>query len=93
MGNLIFLCDLWKNWSNVNVNVSVFSTFKNGKFYHKYPLLWHKNPASVDSNQVSITTPLFSILIQQNAKSKERPKALLKMFLIDVNRVRSWDVL
>ena len=53
----------------------------------------YSDSASIDSNQVSITTPLFSILIQQNTKSKERPKALLKMFLIDVNRVRSWDVL
>ena len=87
----------WKGRSYVNARVSVSSMFNNSQFYFKYYFLRHKNsPRSIEL--VSIVQYLFSILIHQNTKSttdlniysilKERPKTLLKMFLIDVNRLK-----
>ena len=78
-----------------NANVSVFSIFNNGQFYLKYYCLRHRNSPSKRFSYVSIaTSPIF---IHQNTKSttgyniynilEESPKALLKMFLIDVDRV------
>ena len=101
MDSLLSLCDVWKGRSYVNANVSVSSIFNDDQFYFKYYFLRHRNC------QVSFATLLFSIFIHQNTKStrglniysilEERPKALLKMFFIDVDRLtfprRSQDVI
>ena len=94
MDSLLYLCNMGKGWSYVNTNVSVSSILINGQFYLKYYFLRHRNPPSKRS---AIATSLFLIFIHQNTKStaglniysilEEQPKALLKMFLIDVDRL------
>ena len=92
-------CDVWKSRSYVNSNLSLSLSliFNNGQFYFKYYFLCHRSSSSERFSQVSMATSLFSIFIHQNTKSNTglnmhnilegRPKALRKMFLVDVDRL------
>ena len=46
MDNFQCLCDVWKGWSYLNVNVSVSLIFNNGQFFRKYYFLRHRNTPS-----------------------------------------------
>ena len=97
--NFLCLSDVWKGRSyvNANVSVSVSSIFSSCEFYLMHCFLRHRNSPLKRFNCVSIATPLFSVFIQQNTKSttgtniysfpEELPKALIEMFLIEVNRL------
>ena len=70
---------------------------QHSQLYRKYYFLCHRNSPSKRFSEVSIATSSFSIFIYQNTKSstglniynilEECRKALLKMFLIDVDRL------
>ena len=96
MGNLVCLCDVPNGWSYLNIKVSVSSIFNCDHFYFKYYFLRYWNSLSKRFSKESIATSLFSIFIHQSTKSTstglniysilgKHPKALLKMFLIDVD--------
>ena len=97
MDNLLCLCDVRKGRSYVNANVYIFSISSNGQSYLKYYFLCHRSSPTKRFSQVLIPKSLFSIFIHQNTKIttgfnihvilEERPKTLLKMFLIDVGRL------
>ena len=55
--NLLCPCDLSKDRSYVNANVSVFSIFNNGQFYLKYYLLRH-SPRRRDSAKCQLLSIL-----------------------------------
>ena len=96
-GQLVMSLGRVKRFIYVNANVSVSSVLINGQFYLNYYFLHHRNSSSKRFSQMSIATSLFLMFIHQNTKSttglniynhlQERPKALLKMSLIDVNRL------
>ena len=79
---------------NVNGNISVTSIFNNDQFNLKYCFIRHKF-----SVEVLIATSLFSISIHQIQNTKittvlytynileNRPKAFLKIFVIDDDRL------
>ena len=97
MNNLLSPCDMWNCRSYVNANVSVSLIFNNGDFYLKYYFFRYRNSTSKSFSLISKAIPLFSIFIHQNTKSiagnnihsvlEECLKAILKMFLNDVNRL------
>ena len=97
MDILLCLCYVWKGRSYVNANVYVSSISSNGQFFLKYYFLCHRSSPSKRFSQVSIATSLFSIFIHQNTKIttgfnihvilEERPKILLKIFFVDVDRL------
>ena len=98
MNIFLCLCDVWKGQSSVNVNVSVCSIFKNDQFNLKYHFLFHINLLLEEIQQKCKLLRLYSqFSFTKNINSttvlyiynilEERPKALLKVFLIDVDGV------
>ena len=91
------LCNVLKSRIYVNANISFFLILNNGHFYLQYYAVRHRNSLSKRCSLVSIVTPIFSTFIHQNNKStislniysilEKHPKAVLKMFLIDVDRL------
>ena len=97
LNDLLRLCDALKCQSYENANFLVSSIFKNGQFYFKYYFPSQRNFPLAEIQVSANFKSLFSIFIHQNTKSagviyvynifEERPKALLKMFLFDVDRL------
>ena len=90
MDNLLCLCDRGKGRLYINSNASVSSIFNNGQFYLKYYFFRHRN-SPLEEIQLSVNCYVFIFNFHSPkyiySILEERPKALLKMFLIDIDRL------
>ena len=97
MDNLLCLFDVWKGQSYVNANIFVSSIFSMVSCIVSTTFSVKEIPLEEIHLNVNCQTSPFSIFIHQNTKSttgldiynilEENCKALLNMFVIDVDRV------